>query len=151
MFEKADPSAFASAHRVASSKSNDEALHIYAADASGDDADPQALRAIGWGELTARFNAARDFRMLLSKDRNAKLGLAECAGESGCDVHFAEAAARFFRANDEDQRGVNHKGLEHRKTSSVMYSNVTDTPKTQIPQAEPTPTAHCAPGVAREK
>lgn len=75
------------------------------------------LRAIEWGELTAMFNAARDLRQLIREDIGAKSGSDELC--------FADAAAQFFRANEEDERGVNPNALEARKTSSGMFQNVT--------------------------
>lgn len=113
--------------------------------ASHDVATP--LRAIRWSDLTARLSAARDLRQLLREDVNAKLRHEKGEG----DIDFANAAARFFRANEEDQRAVNHMGLEPGKTSSGMYAIGTNGPKMEIPNAEPTPTAHCEPGDARDK
>ena len=111
MFEKADPSAFAKAHHDASSEVDDVDLHVCADDVVGDIAQAQPLRAIEWSELAAKFNAARDLRVLLRKDTNAKLGMDSGAGVADGDVDFATAAASFFRANEEDERAVNQKGL----------------------------------------
>lgn len=133
MFEKANPPVLPQAV----SESHEIASHEVAI----------PLRAIEWSDLTARLSAARDLRQLLREDMNAKLGLHSGEG----DIDFANAAARFFRANEEDQRAVNHKGLEPRKTSSGMYSIGTNGPKTEIPNAEPSPTVHCEPGDARDK
>ena len=147
MFEKPNLSAFAPAHRNASSEALDVDLHVCEAHEADSADEASSLRAIQWSELTARFDAARDFRELLRKDMNAKLG-----GEPDvADIGFAKAAARFFRANEEDQRAVNHKGLEARKTSSGMYPNVTDETDTQVPHAEPAPTGFSEPGDARDK
>ena len=151
MFEKPDLSAFAPAHRNASSEAVDVDLHVCeAADAESVGADAgeaTSLRAIEWSDLTARLTAARDFRELLRKDMTPKLD-----GETdGADIGFAKAAARFFRANEEDQRAVNQKGLEARKTSSGMYQAGTNGPHNKIPTAEPAPTGSCEPGDARDK
>ena len=74
-----------------------------------------ALRAIGWGELTARLNAAHDLRDLLRR-------------ENVCMVaSFADAAAGFFGDAGDDakheQRVVNPDVLEHRKSTGGMEAS----------------------------
>lgn len=69
----------------------------------------ESLRPIAWTEVTARLNAARDLRRLLRQEAHAP---------SGHGGSFAEAAARYFRAREEDQPVVNPVALEHRKGSS---------------------------------
>lgn len=142
MFEKADPSAFAKAHHDASSEVDDVDLHVCADDVVGDVAQAQPLRSIEWSELAAKFTAARDLRVLLRKDTNAKLGIDSGAGVADGDVDFATAAASFFRANEEDERAVNQKGLEHRKTSSGMYPDVTGDPSEKFPEQSRSLQAH---------
>lgn len=142
MFEKADPSAFASAHQDASTEVDDVDLYVCADDVVGDVAEAQPLRAIEWSELTAKFNAARDFRVLLRRDINAKLGIDSGEGVASGDIDFAKAAACFFRANEEDERAVNQKGLEHRKTSSGMYPDVTGDPNKKFPEQSQSPQAY---------
>ncbi len=147
MFEKANPPAIPPAHRIASREAPEVDLHVCAGEELVEAGEAISLRAIEWSELTARLNAARDLRQLLQKDMNAKLG--QEYGET--DIDFADAAARFFRANEEDQRGVNHNALEPRKTSSGMYPIGTDGPNKELPNAEPIPTGLCEPGDARDK
>ncbi|MEO0462668.1 MAG: hypothetical protein AAF127_06030 [Pseudomonadota bacterium] len=69
----------------------------------------EALRAIDWSELTARLNAARDLRRELRED--AML----CAGSSGAS--FGDAAASYFKALGNGERGVNPDSLESCKAS----------------------------------
>ena len=73
-----------------------------------------ALRAIEWGELTARLNAARELRRELREE--AML----CAGASG--ARFGDAAAGFFNSLNKDELGVNPKNLEGCKTSCCISS-----------------------------
>ncbi|MEP0393239.1 MAG: hypothetical protein ABJ205_09465 [Erythrobacter sp.] len=111
MFEKAKPPSIASAH---SSHVQDSSNLDQFSDWSGvldDCAEATPLRTIEWSELTARLAAARDLRQLLREDAGSKLS----AGKQG----FANAAAQFFRACEEDERGVNPNALEARKASSV--------------------------------
>lgn len=68
-----------------------------------------ALRAIEWGELTARLNAARDLRRELRQE--AEL----CAGSSGAS--FGDAAASFFKSLGEGERHINPDDLEACKAS----------------------------------
>ena len=67
-----------------------------------------ALRAICWQELTARINAARDLRQVLSRDQ-------ACLTAS-----FADAAAGYFSDVEEGKRAVNPDALGHRKASNCM-------------------------------
>lgn len=85
------------------------------------------LRQIEWSELTARLSAVRDLRHVLRKDMSAKIGSDKLA--------FAEAAASFFRANEEDERGVNPNALGQGKPSSDISQDLTSTPDIQIPSA----------------
>jgi hypothetical protein len=68
-----------------------------------------ALRAIDWGELTARLGAARDLRDLLRRD--AQLNI------EADDASFGDAAARYFAALEDGERPVNPDDLEARKAS----------------------------------
>jgi hypothetical protein len=76
----------------------------------------KALRAIEWGELTARLNAARDLRQLMQRDLRH--------GIDGVATSFGDAAARYFQALEEDERLVNPNALEARKGSGDMASGV---------------------------
>lgn len=60
----------------------------------------RALRVVGWSDLTARINAARDLRELLRQD--LVLGAAS----------FTDAAAGYFVPDEEGKRAVNHNALE---------------------------------------
>lgn len=67
------------------------------------------LRAIEWGELTARLLAARDLRHILRRDTARTI--------EGSAHDFADAAARYFRKKEEGQSNLNPVALEHRKGS----------------------------------
>lgn len=69
-----------------------------------------ALRAIGWNELSARINAARDLRQEMRRD--AVQGSMNVAS-------FGDAAASYFAAIEEGERPVNPITLEGRKASVV--------------------------------
>jgi len=137
MFENAQPPALPLGAAAAPSIASHEVAGV---------AEVVPLRMVEWSELTARLNAARDLRQLLRKDVRAKLGVAEAEG----DIAFADAAARFFRANEEDQRPVNHKGLEPCKPSSGIYPEATDRPDIKVTSAAPVPKGN-AQDVTREK
>lgn len=64
-----------------------------------------ALRAIGWPELAARINAARDLREVLQRDNATFI------------ASFADAAAGYFATLDEGKPGVNPNALCDRKSS----------------------------------
>lgn len=116
MFEKAKPPVIPSVH---SAQSPDVSNLDQFIDRSSDwsvSAEALPLRTIEWSELTARLSAARDLRQLLREDADNKLRT-ENQG-------FANAAAQFFRACEEDERDVNPNALEARKTSSVTPHNV---------------------------
>ena len=66
-----------------------------------------ALRAVEWGELTARLNAARDLRLLLRHETQASI---EVVGAS-----FGDAAASYFALLDDEQPGINSDGLGQSK------------------------------------
>lgn len=66
-----------------------------------------ALRALEWGELTARLNAARDLRLLL---RTESLAPIEPAAAS-----FGDAAASYFALLDDSEPGVNRNALGQSK------------------------------------
>ena len=70
--------------------------------------DATALRAIGWGELTARINAARDLRQVLRRDNSYFV------------ASFGDAAAGFFSSHEESKRAVNPDALGHRKAIRRM-------------------------------
>ncbi len=75
-----------------------------------DDRAGNALRAIGWSELTARINAAQDLRAVLRRD--AVQGSVSVAS-------FGDAAASYFAAISESERPVNPIDLEGRKASAT--------------------------------
>lgn len=82
-----------------------------------------ALRALDWNELTTRLKAARELRLLLSRDTQNPIGSAAAS--------FGDAAARYFRdeplTEDNDcERPVNLDVLEPRKASSPIVSEVQD-------------------------
>jgi len=62
-----------------------------------------ALRAFGWSELTARIDAARDFRQVLRND-----ALVEATS-------FADAAGGYFVSEGNHKRDVNPNALEASK------------------------------------
>lgn len=64
-----------------------------------------ALRAVEWGELTARLNAARDLRLLLRTESQAPI---EAVAAS-----FGDAAASYFALLDHDEPDVNRDDLGH--------------------------------------
>ena len=66
-----------------------------------------ALRALEWGELTARLNAARDLRLLLRTESHAPI---EPAAAS-----FGDAAASYFALLDDSEPGVNPDALGQSK------------------------------------
>lgn len=116
MFENAKPPVIPSAHQNAARdvRNADQFTHLPSPQSDGTDTAP--LRAIEWSELTARLSAARDLRQLLRTD---------VAVNSGPEsLGFADAAAQFFRAGEEDERCVNPNALGPRKTSSVTNDNV---------------------------
>lgn len=92
------------------------AMPVTAADPFG--AEDGELRAMDWSELSARLSAARDLRRVLHREAGRKF-----ASQTG---GFAEAAARYFRAKDNNEQGVNLVALEQSKGSSCM-SNLTQT------------------------
>lgn len=63
----------------------------------------EALRAVEWSELTARLNAARDFRLLLRTESQAPI---EAVAAS-----FGDAAASYFALLDENEPDINPDGL----------------------------------------
>lgn len=65
----------------------------------------KALRAIGWAELTARINAARDLRRVLLDDGPLLI------------ASFGDAAAGYFATVEEGKRSINHNALGGRKCS----------------------------------
>jgi hypothetical protein len=87
-----------------------------------------ALRLIEWNELTARLNAARDLRLVLRRDSRGNI---EAAGGS-----FADAAARYFRTREEEERDVNPVALEHCKGSPHITR---EQQGLEPPQAPPKP------------
>ncbi len=62
-----------------------------------------ALRALEWGELTARLNAARDLRLLLRTESQAPI---EAVAAS-----FGDAAASYFALLDDGEPAVNPDAL----------------------------------------
>lgn len=75
----------------------------------------EALRALEWGEITARLNAARDLRLLMRHEARAPI---EAVAAS-----FGDAAASYFALIDDGQPDVNLDALGQSKaldaTSSV--------------------------------
>lgn len=71
-------------------------------------AEGTALRAIGWGELTARINAARDLRHVLNRDSATFV------------ASFGDAAAGFFTEPEDGKEAVNLDALGHRKSTQRM-------------------------------
>ncbi len=68
----------------------------------------KALRAIGWGELTARINAARDLRKELRSDSSAFV------------ASFSDAAAGYFSTRTDEKQPVNLDALGHLKSTRRM-------------------------------
>ena len=68
----------------------------------------KALRAIGWTELTARINAARDLRQILRSDTTLMT------------ASFGDAAAGYFASVDQGKRAVNPDALEGSKIRQAM-------------------------------
>ncbi len=66
-----------------------------------------ALRAIEWGELTARLNAARDLRRVLRRDSRVNIDATAAS--------FGDAAATYFQSLGESERPVNPVALEPSK------------------------------------
>ena len=63
-----------------------------------------ALRAMEWGELTARLNAARDLRRVLRRDLRQNIDAAASS--------FGDAAATYFQSLGDHERPVNPLALE---------------------------------------
>lgn len=79
-----------------------------------EDAAIGVLRALDWGELKARFAAARELRQVLQRD---------VAALSGTQADgLADAAARYFRTKDDSKHGVNPVALSDSKGSPCMIS-----------------------------
>lgn len=76
-----------------------------------------ALRAVEWGELTARLKAARDLRLMLRTEMQAPI---EAIGAS-----FGDAAASYFALLDDNEPDVNPDALEQSKPfgASQVYSD----------------------------
>ncbi|WFL78739.1 hypothetical protein P7228_06655 [Altererythrobacter arenosus] len=70
--------------------------------------DGTALRAIGWSELTARINAARDLRQVLRRDSATFV------------ASFGDAAAGFFAELGDGKQAVNLDALGHCKSTRRM-------------------------------
>ena len=64
----------------------------------------KALRAIGWSELTARINAARDLRTVLRRDSTI------------LTTSFSDAAAGYFSKIEDSKPAVNPDALEGGKS-----------------------------------
>ncbi|XUU61341.1 hypothetical protein ACRAQ6_03450 [Erythrobacter sp. HA6-11] len=85
---------------------------------SGSGFQSRALHAVGWNDLTARINAARDLRELLKQD--LVVGAAS----------FTDAAAGYFVPGEEGERSINHnalgasKGLEDSELDSEIAAGV---------------------------
>ena len=72
----------------------------------------EALRAVEWGEITARLNAARDLRLLLRTESQAPI---EAVAAS-----FGDAAASYFALLDDSEPGVNPDALGQSKALGAM-------------------------------
>jgi hypothetical protein len=68
-----------------------------------------AMRAIGWSELTARLNAARDLRLVLRRDAGLSIHTSAAS--------FGDAAATYFQSLENGERPVNPVALERSKAS----------------------------------
>jgi hypothetical protein len=67
----------------------------------------EALRALEWGEITARLNAARDLRLLMRHEARAPI--------EAVAVSFGDAAASYFALLDHGQPDVNLDALGQSK------------------------------------
>lgn len=99
MFENANPSKDLQAARFADAERLDG-----------------ALRPLEWRELTARLNAARDFRQVL-------LSEAAC-GTRAASSSLADAAVRYFRTKDDEKPNVNPVALSESKGSPVIVDGI---------------------------
>ena len=118
---------------------------------NGDGGD--TLRVVGWSELTARLNAARDLRLVLRRDAHGNA----VNGPGSDHSNFADAAARYFRTRHCEEPDVNPVALEHLKGSPGMIHEH-DEIKNQndshneggLPSNEVQHRGHAVPGDARE-
>lgn len=74
-----------------------------------------ALRAVEWGEITARLNAARDLRLLLRNESQAPI--------ESVAASFGDAAASYFAMIDDGEPGLNHDALGQSKVLDAMTGN----------------------------
>ena len=72
----------------------------------------EALRALEWGEITARLNAARDLRLLMRHEAGAPI---EAVAAS-----FGDAAASYFALLDHGQPDVNLDALGQSKALGAI-------------------------------
>jgi len=72
----------------------------------------EALRAVEWGEITARLNAARDLRLLLRTESQAPI--------EAVSASFGDAAASYFALLDDSEPGVNPDALGQAKALGAM-------------------------------
>ena len=70
-----------------------------------------ALRAIGWTELSARLNAARELREILREEASQNAFMV---------ASFGDAASSYFSPAVADQPDINSVDLEHSKASSFI-------------------------------
>lgn len=75
----------------------------------------EALRAMEWSELTARLNAARDFRLLLRTESQAPI---EAVAAS-----FGDAAASYFALLDDGEPEINPDALGQSKGQGAKVAN----------------------------
>jgi hypothetical protein len=73
-----------------------------------------ALRALDWGELTARLSAARDLRLVLRQESGRTI--------EDSAASFADAAAQYFRSLGDCERHVNLDDLEASKALHIMVA-----------------------------
>ena len=72
----------------------------------------EGLRALSWGELVARFGAARDFRSLTERQLDA--------GEGSFDA----SSARHLAGHGDGEPGINPIALTNRKMATCIEFEV---------------------------
>lgn len=75
----------------------------------------EALRAVEWGEITARLNAARDLRLLMRTELQTNIELVAAS--------FGDAAASYFAPLEDCEQGVNSDALGQPKALGGMLAN----------------------------
>lgn len=90
--------------------------HLQAARVASDSDQRGTLRTLERRELTARLNAARDFRQVLLSEA------ASCTRAASNSL--ADAAVRYFRAKDDEKPIVNPVALSESKGSPVIVDGI---------------------------